>query len=138
MAAIDISNRRCRQFVGIDVVEQCNLDCVENAAHHFQLTTRRRANATNPAKVELRRRPGPPRRRPLIVRLGFDARDESEAIGSGLPGNRITLSTLWISSKLISKISKLPSNVRYRTEEKVIVTAGEAFIRGVLKLPSLT
>jgi hypothetical protein len=69
MAAIDISNRRCRQFVGIDVVEQCNPDCVDNAAHHFTLTTRRRANATNPAKVKLSRRPGSPRRRPLLVRL---------------------------------------------------------------------
>jgi hypothetical protein len=80
MAAIDVSDWRCRQFVGIDAVEQWNLDCVERA-HGFELAARRRANATNFAEVKLNRRPSAPRRRPLIVRLGFGARDETKAIG---------------------------------------------------------
>src|SRR5258708_3423133 len=81
MAAIDISDWRCRQFVGIDAVEQWNLDCVERAAHGLEFAARRRTNATNFAEVKLNRRSGASRRRPPIVRLGFGARDETKAIG---------------------------------------------------------
>jgi hypothetical protein len=56
MAAIDVSDRRRRQFVGIDVVEQWNLDCVENATHGFEFAARRCANAASFAKVKLNRR----------------------------------------------------------------------------------
>jgi hypothetical protein len=56
MAAIDISDQRRRQFVGIDLVEQWNLNCVENATHGFELAARRCANAASFAKVKLNRR----------------------------------------------------------------------------------
>src|SRR5258706_3149484 len=91
MAAIDVSDRCCRQFVGIDIVEQWNLDCVKNAAHGFKFAARRRSNAANLAKMKLGPRLSAPWRRPLIIRLGFGARNKTKVIGCReyQPGTRL-------------------------------------------------
>jgi hypothetical protein len=56
MAAVDISDQRRRQFVGIDLGEQWNLTCLENVAHGFEFAARRCANAASFAKVKLNHR----------------------------------------------------------------------------------
>src|SRR5882762_5941667 len=78
VAAIEISNRCCGQFVGVYLVEQLNLDRVENATHRFELAAPRRANATNFAEMKLEPRYGASWRDPLIVGLGFSTSDETK------------------------------------------------------------
>jgi hypothetical protein len=77
--AVDILDRPRRQFLKINLVEQGNLNSVENAAHGFHFAPPRRANAAYFAEMKLDRRPGFPRRRPLIVRLGLGARGKAIA-----------------------------------------------------------
>jgi hypothetical protein len=79
--AIDILGRRRRQFLKINLVEQGNLNGVESAAHGFHFAPSRRANAAYFAEMKFDRRPGFPRRRPLIVRLGPGARGKAIAVG---------------------------------------------------------
>jgi hypothetical protein len=72
--AVNILDRPRRQFLKINLVEQGNLNRVENATHGFHFAPPRRANAAYFAEMKFDRRPGFPRRRPLIVRLGLGAR----------------------------------------------------------------
>lgn len=72
--AVDILDRPRRQFLKINLIEQGNLDGVESATQGFHFAPPRRANAAYFAEMKFDRRPGFPRWRPLIVRLGLGAR----------------------------------------------------------------
>jgi hypothetical protein len=91
MPAIDIADRRRRQFIGVDVVEQVDLNCVESPAQRFHFAAPGRSNAASFAKMKLNGRRRPPRRNPLIIRLGLCAPNKTKAIGShdGEPGARL-------------------------------------------------
>jgi predicted XRE-type DNA-binding protein len=92
MKTVDILDRRGGQFLGINVVEQRNLNRVENTPQGFHFTAPRRADAAYFAEMKLDRRAGSTRGRPLVVRLGRLASGETIAAGwdNGEPGTRLS------------------------------------------------
>jgi hypothetical protein len=81
VAAIDISDRRGREFVAIEVVEQGNLNCVESATYGFHFASPRRADSAIFAEKIFNRRSGSPCWRPLVVPLRLGAGGEAIAAG---------------------------------------------------------
>jgi hypothetical protein len=68
--------------VGIDAVKQGDLGCMEGATHRRQLAASGRVNAADFAKVKSIRWSHVPRRRPLIIGLGFSAGHKTKTVGS--------------------------------------------------------
>ena len=91
MTTVDIVDRCGPEFLGINIVEQRNLNRVENAPHSFHFTAPRRPDAAYFAEMKFERRFGLTRRRPLVFCLGLLASNQAIAASRdhGEPGPRL-------------------------------------------------